>query len=1031
MLRESRRWKKGILFFNLCMALFLCPLCVKAEEVDKEVTIYGLSSSDKEAISIPSELPESYQFSVGNGENVTYSIASGSSAKVSADGLVTPKYTYWKRQSGFSISVSEGQDYDYYTLSSGDTKIVAKAAGKTYNLTVHVKDYAITYGDEVMDAYLQDNVNDTMTDKEIMQAIARFPASFDYSASHSSVYSMIIYGGGDCWASTGAITALCERLGIKAWSRNGNKDPGAGSGHLNAMAELNGVYYELEAGYAMEKKDGYRPYSVTVRDSLFSYSYSSSNGLSIYQYDGDDTTGVLEIPEQISGKTVTEIGKSAFASTKFSEIKLPDTVTAIGDFAFSSCKNLTSIQIPASVTSIGASAFVSCEKLEDISIASGNLNYKAENQVIYTKDGSTLVTCPVAGEVLIPSTVTKIADYAFYYNGNLKRIVIPESVTEMGEGAFGNCSQLSEVLFEGDGLISVGTHCFRSDSSLSVIRIPSSVQSLGAYAFAYCNKLKNIYFMGEAPEFGETIEGTFYDNVFSGCTGNAYYIEDSGTWTDEALSGHGGTIEWSAWKGNQAISIEEAVLNLEQSSYTYTGREITPQAALSLNGLNLVENEDYIVNYSNNIKAGTATVTAMGIGDYDGAVSVSFTIGKAKPNVRAYAKSSRIMENTATEIYCYPLDGEYTYTSSDASVAEIDSEGVITGISAGTAVLTVNVAETENYLAASVPVNITVTHDTDILLVDGAVTDGRIKVKCKQCDTIYSATVPTEYSIYWSRKGSSYYYSNCESEYDVGETLRCICNDTSDADLGEMEIISQDTRVITVTEEGYLNFIADGVASVEVRPKYNPSIGRTFTFYVGNVKAEEEKDKNDDKTGNIPNKDEDDKKTEEVTQYYDPATGMTVCVKDKSKKTAVLTSVDTKHIKKTLSIPNKVILDGTSYTITEIEKKAFKNNKKLEKVVIGEKVETIGAEAFSGCKKLKTVTIGKNVKAIGSKAFYKCKKLKNITIKTKKLTSKTVGSKAFKDIYAKASIKVPKSKLAAYKKLLKTKGVGKKAKIKK
>ncbi|MDE5864394.1 MAG: leucine-rich repeat domain-containing protein, partial [Lachnospiraceae bacterium] len=317
-----------------------------------------------------------------------------------------------------------------------------------------------------------------------------------------------------------------------------------------------------------------------------------------------------------------------------------------------------------------------------------------------------------------------------------------------------------------------------------------------------------------------------------------------------------------------------------------------------------------------------------------------------------------------------------------------------------------------------------------ILPVDRVVTYGRIKVNCKQCDTIYSATVPTEYSIYWSRKGSSYYYSDCESEYDVGETLRCICSDTSDADLGEMEIISQDTRVITVTEDGYLNFIADGIVSVEVRPKYNPSIGRTFTFYVGNVK-EEEKDKNDNKTENTPNKDKDDTKTEDVTEHYDPATGMTVCVKDKSKKTAVLTSVDTKHIKKTLSIPNKVILDGTSYTITEIGKKAFKNNKKLEKVVIGDKVETIGAEAFSGCKKLKTVTIGKNVKTIGSKAFYKCKKLKSITIKTKKLTSKTVGSKAFKDIYAKASIKVPKSKLAAYKKLLKTKGVGKKAKIKK
>ena len=59
------------------------------------------------------------------------------------------------------------------------------------------------------------------------------------------------------------------------------------------------------------------------------------------------------------------------------------------------------------------------------------------------------------------------------------------------------------------------------------------------------------------------------------------------------------------------------------------------------------------------------------------------------------------------------------------------------------------------------------------------------------------------------------------------------------------------------------------------------------------------------------------------------------------------------------------------------------------------------------------------------------KKLNKITIKTTKLTSKNVGNKAFKGISAKATIKVPKSKLASYKKLLKVKGVSSKAKIKK
>ncbi|MBD5106183.1 MAG: leucine-rich repeat protein, partial [Lachnospiraceae bacterium] len=77
------------------------------------------------------------------------------------------------------------------------------------------------------------------------------------------------------------------------------------------------------------------------------------------------------------------------------------------------------------------------------------------------------------------------------------------------------------------------------------------------------------------------------------------------------------------------------------------------------------------------------------------------------------------------------------------------------------------------------------------------------------------------------------------------------------------------------------------------------------------------------------------------------------------------------------------------------------------------------------------ITIPSKVNKIGSKAFYGCKKLKKITIKTTKLTKKKVGSQAFKGIAAKATIKVPKKKLSAYKKMLRARGVGAKAKIKK
>ncbi len=118
-------------------------------------------------------------------------------------------------------------------------------------------------------------------------------------------------------------------------------------------------------------------------------------------------------------------------------------------------------------------------------------------------------------------------------------------------------------------------------------------------------------------------------------------------------------------------------------------------------------------------------------------------------------------------------------------------------------------------------------------------------------------------------------------------------------------------------------------------------------------------------------------------------------------------------------------------SVTTVGKKAFKNCPNLKTVKLSKKVKTIGDEAFRGCKKLTSITLDKYVSKIGKNAFRDCKKLKKITIKTTKLTKKNVGANAFKGTYAKATVKVPKSKLSAYKVILKARGISKSAKIKK
>jgi hypothetical protein len=121
------------------------------------------------------------------------------------------------------------------------------------------------------------------------------------------------------------------------------------------------------------------------------------------------------------------------------------------------------------------------------------------------------------------------------------------------------------------------------------------------------------------------------------------------------------------------------------------------------------------------------------------------------------------------------------------------------------------------------------------------------------------------------------------------------------------------------------------------------------------------------------------------------------------KRTVKVTGIKSKKVTE-VTIPEAVSINGTSYKVTSIAK-----------------------NAFAGCTKLKKVTIGKNVTTIGKNAFKGDSKLKTITIKSKVLTK--VGANAFKGISSKAAIKVPSSKVKAYKKLLTQKGQGKKVTI--
>jgi hypothetical protein len=219
-------------------------------------------------------------------------------------------------------------------------------------------------------------------------------------------------------------------------------------------------------------------------------------------------------------------------------------VVRIGQHAFSRSKGLKSVTIPSSVTSIGEGAFMLCWNLANLSVATGNPSYQADDGVLFTKGGKTLVQYPIekpGKSYTIPPSVTSIGNRAFWGSkfltsmtipsgvtsiGNrafeqcsLKSVTIPSSVTSIGEEAFYDCTSLKSVTIL-SGVTSIGNMAFLNCCSLTSLTIPSSVTSIGYYAFYRCKGLTSVTIPSSVTSIG--------DQAFFFCKGLASVTIQSG-----------------------------------------------------------------------------------------------------------------------------------------------------------------------------------------------------------------------------------------------------------------------------------------------------------------------------------------------------------------------------------------------------------------------------------------------------------------------------------------------------------------------
>ena len=286
--------------------------------------------------------------------------------------------------------------------------------------------------------------------------------------------------------------------------------------------------------------------SVIIPDGITSiekYTFESCSGLTSviipnsvtsigdYAFDGCTSLASIIIPNH-----VTTIGIGAFGYCNgLTSIDIPNSVTSIEDYTFEGCKNLTSITIGNSVASIGNYAFAGCRSLTSVTIP---------NSVTSIGD-YTFFECYGLTSIDIGKSVTSIGEWAFYSCSSLKSITIPRSVTHIGNSVFFNCYDLNKVFisdleawcniqFDGDffsryhlylnnkeitnliipeSVTSIGNYAFAKCYRLISITIPSGVTNIGDYAFWFCSNLQNIYCYAEqVTETGDKVfENSNYD----------------------------------------------------------------------------------------------------------------------------------------------------------------------------------------------------------------------------------------------------------------------------------------------------------------------------------------------------------------------------------------------------------------------------------------------------------------------------------------------------------------------------------------
>ena len=355
------------------------------------------------------------------------------------------------------------------------------------------------------------------------------------------------------------------------------------------------------------------PNSVTSIGSSAFYNCSAltsvtlnSSAIVSKSYYSDSTLGNVfgqQVKTYILGDEVTSIGSYAFYNCSgLTSVTIGNSVTSIGSYAFYNCSGLTSVTIGNSVTSIGKSAFEGCSGLKKVIVpdiaawCSIEFGYGYANPLYYAKhlycDETTEITnliipnsvtsigdwafgrCSGLTSVTIPNSVTSIGNDAFYGCSRLTSVTIPNSVTGIGKDAFYGCSGLTSVTI-GNSVTSIGDEAFEDCTGLTTVIIPNSVTSIGDYAFRLCSALTSVTIGNGVKNIGveafayceELTDVYCYAESVPSTDGNAFYrtsTENAALHVPAAsIEQYKATKPWSNFGAIVPLTDEDAIAEVQ------------------------------------------------------------------------------------------------------------------------------------------------------------------------------------------------------------------------------------------------------------------------------------------------------------------------------------------------------------------------------------------------------------------------------------------------------------------------------------